>query len=288
MSDLTTLEKKKLEQFLGMPSGYVLDFSNRSFAEVIKDSSGQDIYSLRYDYGSGSKANRLRRFWQLETNAVVAKLLSEMIEYAGERPGTPGLQEVCRLIVGRLQGKSIPSPDPAPSTNEVSRTELSKELPVLKQEFLALTADSDRNRAGLRLEGVLNRLFSLYQLKPRQPFRVTGEQIDGSFELDTSIYLLESKWEKAPLSVGPLYIFQSKVEKKSKITRGVFIAINGISDEARTAFVIGSAPSIFLVTGYDLLMMLDGVMSLPDFLRQRIRLLAEQGLVCAPFSALSI
>src|ERR1700733_2632086 len=110
MSDLTTLEKKKLEQFLGMSSGYVLDFSNRSFAEIIKGTSGQDIYSSRYDYGSGSKANRLRRFWQLETNAVVAKLLSEIIEDAGEKPGAPGLQEACPLIVGRLQGKSIASP----------------------------------------------------------------------------------------------------------------------------------------------------------------------------------
>jgi hypothetical protein len=287
MSDLTYLEKKKLEQFLGMSSGYVLDFSNRTFAAIVKDSSGCNIYSSRYDQGSGSKANRLRRFWELEPNPVVAKLLSEMIESVGDKPGAPGLQEVCRLIVNRLRGSPIPSPA-APSTKEVSRNEFSKELAVLRQEFLGLTTDSDRNRAGLRLENLLNRLFSLNQLKPRLPFRVTGEQIDGSFELDASIYLLESKWEKDPLSVGPLYVFQAKVEKKSRITRGVLIAINGITDEARIAFVTGSASSIFLMTGHDLLMILDGTMSLSDFLRQRIRLLAEQGLVCAPFSALSI
>jgi len=31
MSNLTSLEKRKLEQFLGMETGYVLNFSNRSF-----------------------------------------------------------------------------------------------------------------------------------------------------------------------------------------------------------------------------------------------------------------
>jgi hypothetical protein len=288
MSDLTTLEKRKLEQFLGMSSGYVLDFSNRTFAEIIKDSSGQDIFSSRYDYGTGSKANRLRRFWQLETNAVVAKLLSEIIEDAGEKPSAPGLQEVCRLIVNRLKGSPIPSPAAASSPKGPSAREISKELAVLKQDFLALAVDNDRNRAGLRLEGVLNRLFDVNRLKPRQPFRVVGEQIDGSFELDSEIYLVESKWEKDPLSAGPLYIFQAKIENKSNFTRGVFIAINGVTKDALTAITTGKTASFFLMTGHDLLAILEGAMSLPDFLRQRVRLLAEQGLVYTPFSELSI
>jgi hypothetical protein len=288
MSDLTAVEKSRLENFLGMASGWVLKFSDRSFREFVLDTSGIDISSPRYNYLSGSKANRLRRFWQLESNAVVAKLLSEMIEYGAEKSEAPELQEICLRIVGRLQGKSIPSPVPGAAAKESLPAEISKELLVLKQDFLVLIADSDRNRAGLCLEGVLNRLFDLNRLKPRQPFRVIGEQIDGSFELDTQIYLVESKWEKEPLSVGPLYIFQTKIEKKSNFTRGVFIAINGISSEARIAITTGKAPSFFLMTGHDLMVILDGAISLTDFMRQRIRLLAEQGLVCAPYSALSI
>jgi hypothetical protein len=54
MSDLTPLEKRKFEQFLGMETGYVLDFTNRTFAEFVSHSSGSDIYDPRYEYGSGS------------------------------------------------------------------------------------------------------------------------------------------------------------------------------------------------------------------------------------------
>jgi hypothetical protein len=36
MSDLTALEKRKLEKLLGMDSGYVLNFSNKTFAEFVR------------------------------------------------------------------------------------------------------------------------------------------------------------------------------------------------------------------------------------------------------------
>lgn len=64
MSTLNHTEKRKLEDLLGMGTGYVLDFSNRTFAEFITDYSGRNIYDSGYEYGSGSKANRLRKFWQ--------------------------------------------------------------------------------------------------------------------------------------------------------------------------------------------------------------------------------
>jgi len=67
MSDLTGPEKTGFERMLGMGSGYVLDFSNRTFSEFILDITGRGIYDARYDYESGSKANRLRGFWKEES-----------------------------------------------------------------------------------------------------------------------------------------------------------------------------------------------------------------------------
>jgi hypothetical protein len=61
MSNLTNMEKRKFERLLGMGSGYVLSFSNRTFDEFIIDSTTRSIYDPRYDSGSGSKTNRLRR-----------------------------------------------------------------------------------------------------------------------------------------------------------------------------------------------------------------------------------
>ncbi|HXN99662.1 MAG TPA: hypothetical protein VN881_11355 [Candidatus Acidoferrales bacterium] len=287
MSDLTSVEKRKFEQLLGMSTGYVLDFSNRTFAEFVLESTGHDIYDARYDCGSGSKANRLRAFWQKEDNRTVGKLMTDMLDYNDETGPTAA---ICRLIVGRLLGgKPISKPDAVsqPETQSVLQRQLSDELRQLREEFSRLSVESDRNKAGLALEPFLNRLFDVFRLRPRQPFRVVGEQIDGSFELDSHVYLLELKWEKHALPEADLLVFRGKIEGKSTFTRGVFIALNDISAPARDAITRGKAPSFFVMNGHDLMMVLSEAISLTDFLRKRVRLLAEEGLVCVPFSELA-
>ncbi|ANQ49388.1 abortive infection family protein [Flammeovirga sp. MY04] len=79
MSDLSRIEKRKLEKFFGMDSGYVLEFSNRTFSEFIYESLRIEIYDDKYEYGSGSKANRLRAFWDVESNYNVGKLTKELL-----------------------------------------------------------------------------------------------------------------------------------------------------------------------------------------------------------------
>jgi Abortive infection C-terminus len=104
MSDLTAIEKRKLERLLGMDSGYVLNFSNHTFEGFVLDYTERSIYDSKYDYGSGSKANRLRGFWKKESNGVVAKLLGALIEY-GISEGLLNESEIvadCRSIVSRL------------------------------------------------------------------------------------------------------------------------------------------------------------------------------------------
>ena len=81
MSDLSSTDKLKLEKFLGMKGGYVLDFSNRTFEEFIYENTYTNIYDEKYNYSSGSKANRLRAFWDQESNNTVGKLISDLLEY---------------------------------------------------------------------------------------------------------------------------------------------------------------------------------------------------------------
>jgi hypothetical protein len=283
MSNLSYVERRKFEQLLGMSSGYVLDFTNRTFAEFIRDSTGRDIYDSSYAYASGSKANRLRAFWSKESNPIVGKLMGDMLDYAD---GAGELKEVCRLIVARLtQGGTVP-PVTAVFKESEEQPEVQRHSQVLaglKEEFFQLAVEKDRNKAGLALEQLLNRLFDLYQLRPRAPFRVVGEQIDGSFELEGHIYLLEAKWEKEPLPEADLLVFRGKIEGKSTFTRGVFVALNDVSLPARDAITRGKAPSFFVVNGHDLSMILSEAVPLTDFLRKRVRLLAEEGRVCVPF-----
>ena len=75
------------------------------------------------------------------------------------------------------------------------------------------------------MEGLLNKLFMLHELNPRPAFRVTGEQIDGSFVLEGEVYLVEAKWEKSALPEREMLVFRGKIEGKSTFTRGVFIAV---------------------------------------------------------------
>lgn len=108
MANLTTQEKYKLEKLFSMGSGYVLGFSNRSFAEFVFDSIGKDIYddAGTYSGGGDSKANRLRTFWRVEPNHVAGKLIADLVEHRREwstEHGEGELLEDCRRIAERLQ-----------------------------------------------------------------------------------------------------------------------------------------------------------------------------------------
>lgn len=161
MSDLTVVEKRKLEKFLGMESGYVLDFSNRSFGQFVIDSTGRNIYDSRYDYGSGSKANRMRAFWQKEENSVVGKLLKDILDYSED---TGAQAEMCRLIVARLLGSGSNPPAAFSHDDERSKQQL-RALRELEEQFFLLASESDRSRAGLALEKLLNRLFKIFEAR---------------------------------------------------------------------------------------------------------------------------
>lgn len=81
MADLNYKEKLLIEKLFEMGSGYVMDFSNKTFQEFIHDSLKIDIYDSKYDYESGSKANRLRAFFKKEPNYRVGVLLNDFLEY---------------------------------------------------------------------------------------------------------------------------------------------------------------------------------------------------------------
>ena len=103
MANLTFLEKNKIEKLFEMGDGYVLDFSNRTFQELVADSTGRDMYDQKYDYASGLKANRLRAFWNKEPNHIVSKLLNDLLDYCKDHPKQPlSLHEDCRHIAQRL------------------------------------------------------------------------------------------------------------------------------------------------------------------------------------------
>ena len=293
MADLTFIEKTKLEKVFEMSGGYVLDFSNRTLEEFVLQSVQKNIYDDVYAYSSGSKANRMRAFWDREPNSVVGKLITDLLEYREfRRPprdeSSKRLDDDCRGIADRLSSSdeagqgAATTTAPTPDRSSASARRMMA-LGQLKTDLEALFAQLDRQEAGLGLEKLLNRLFGLFDLAPRRPFEVVGEQIDGSFELDHDLYLLEAKWERKPLREKELLVFRGKIEGKSSFTRGLFVAMNGVTQEAEVAIRVGKQPTFFVITGHDLMMTLLGALPFDDFLRRRRRLLAEEAAVTAHF-----
>lgn len=77
MATVDNLLKHKLEHLLGMSGGYVLDYSNASFADFVRSSIGISPY----DVHDGSKAQVLRHLWFALPDSDFARLTIDMLEY---------------------------------------------------------------------------------------------------------------------------------------------------------------------------------------------------------------
>lgn len=81
MSDLKTIDKQILESLFDMKEGYILDFTDRTIGEFFEDELNIDFFDEKFNYASGSKANRMRGFWKKADNKSVGKSIFKMIEY---------------------------------------------------------------------------------------------------------------------------------------------------------------------------------------------------------------
>ena len=119
-------------------------------------------------------------------------------------------------------------------------------------------ASSDNfQQRGFDLEKFLKKLFDLFDLDPRAAFRISGEQIDGSFSFEGTDYLLEAKWQNKPIGANDLDSLASKLSRKLDNTLGLFVSINGFSDDAVDAHSSGGR-LVVLMDGSDLMAALEG------------------------------
>jgi len=84
MSDISEIEKRKLEKVFSMHGGYVIDFTNQSFQNYIQNTIGINIYAEKYSEYGDSKAKRLKSLWKNENNNIVGKLIENMLQYYKE------------------------------------------------------------------------------------------------------------------------------------------------------------------------------------------------------------
>lgn len=270
-----------IEDLFEMGGGYVLDFSNDTFADFFQDELRIDIYSPRYAVGT-SKAKRLRRFLRTADTGTCARTLTLLWEYRKAylrrkriQDPVPDAERDFHLVIQRLTGKSAAPPQTAP----VPQSAVAGIDPVLtarlKVELLSLSQLQPQPR-GYAFERFLKNLFDANGLSGRSAFRLIGEQIDGSFELSGETYLLEAKWTGAMIGSSDLRAFNAKVEDKAAWSRGLFISESGFTEDGLTAF--GRGKRVVCMDGLDLYEMLDRSIPFGDIVKRKVRRAAETGL----------
>ena len=81
MTKIRPIDMRFFDEVFEMQSGYVLDFTDRTFAEFFGSELSINIDAQRYFQGGSSKAKRLRTFLLIEKEPVVARALCALWEY---------------------------------------------------------------------------------------------------------------------------------------------------------------------------------------------------------------
>tara|TARA_R110002060_G_scaffold35268_1_gene46130 strand:- start:2467 stop:3447 length:981 start_codon:yes stop_codon:yes gene_type:complete len=130
---------------------------------------------------------------------------------------------------------------------------------------------------GRIFEKILNYIFGNEEMEPRTSMRPTGEEIDGSFSFGNSFYLLEAKWHANPIPASSLYAFKGKVDGKLIGTIGVFFSMSDYSKDAVDALINGKDLNIILFGHNDLLGIDNGIISMREAMKIKLRYAVEYG-----------
>lgn len=256
----------------------MLDFSDASFSDFFASELKVSIDDPQYAVNGGSKGKRLRFFLQSCDDATVVRTLtalwehrSEYLARTGSKDSVVNAQTRYQGLIDRLSGGAAPQPA---ERSAAASAEFRQKIAKIKSDLLQVTSLTPQAR-GYAFEGFLKDLFDAFGLAAQEPFRLRGEQIDGSFLLGSDIYLLEAKWHGQPIGVAELHTFHGKIEQKAAWTRGLFVSNSGFTDDGLLAF--GRGKRVICMDGLDLYEMLEREIPLTHVLERKVRRAAETG-----------
>jgi hypothetical protein len=280
-SHIRSVDMLLIEELFDMGAGYVLDFSDRTFAIFFAEELNIDIDDPAYAFDGRSKAKRLRRFLRMVDKPLLICTLQALWEYReaarqqrGKSETMPNAEGRFLGLINKLSGQTVSTQTAHQPTPAADRPELQ----LLKAELLQISTLAPHAR-GYAFEAFLKKLFDAYGLSAREPFSLHGEQIDGSFQLEGQTYLMEAKWHAQKIGVAELHTFHGKVEQKAAWTRGLFVSDSGFTDEGLAAF--GRGKRVICMDGLDIFDCLERELPLSHVLSVKARHMAETGLAFA-------
>ncbi|KQT29074.1 MULTISPECIES: restriction endonuclease [unclassified Bradyrhizobium] len=253
----------------------MLDFSDPSFSEFFAAELDVDIDDPIYAEHGGSKGKRLRCFLQKVDDATAARTLQALWEHRAELLARTGQQDPVLNAEGRYLGLLARLTGHPADGGMPPRPAFDWRLLTELRDELVRVASLQAHERGYAFEAFLKRSFDMAGLTAREPFRNTGEQIDGSFLLGEETYLFEAKWHSAPTGVADLHVFHGKLEQKAAWARGLFVSYNGFTPDGLSAF--GSGKRLICMDGRDIYDALDRQIPLKAVLERKVRRAAETG-----------
>jgi len=147
----------------------------------------------------------------------------------------------------------------------------------IKSDLNALYRETNAQKRGKQLEGVLNRLFDSEGILLKESFTIDGEnnegiiqQIDGAIEVNSHLYLVEMKWWKDALSPTDVSQHMMRIFSRSDV-RGIFISASGYTDAALIAIKKAlSQKIIVLFTLKELVLLLEKEDSFESLLKSKV------------------
>ncbi len=161
-----------------------------------------------------------------------------------------------------------------------------RRLNELHAAFKELSQSSDRQARGYGLEDLLKELFALYEIRYRKSYKAEGEQVDGFFTFGGFDYLVESRWRQTKPSLQDLLAFKGKVNRKIESTRGLVVSMLGFDDDVIHRLREAGPANLILIDGYDLILIIEGRVSLIDAFQAKVDKAAQEGIIYFPLSEL--
>ena len=171
-----------IDDLFGMGGGYVLDFSDRTFAAFFSEELSINIDEPRYAGEGTSKAKRLRYFLKTCDPAIRVRTLLALWEYreANRRRNRteepiPGAEAEFSALIERLGGNRSPKPA-TPATAAPASNKIELALAHALRDKLLEVSRLDPQSRGFAYEKFLKDVFSANGLAPRASFRVVGSK----------------------------------------------------------------------------------------------------------------
>ena len=133
--------------------------------------------------------------------------------------------------------------------------------------------EENAQERGYRLQDLLNRLFNAFEIPVHRSFtRNEGaEQIDGAFQLDGWFYLTECRWRQKLSDTREVDGLAGQMSRSGRQTMGLFLSINGWSENVPGLLKQNTEKAIILMQGYDLRAVLSEQVDLRDYILAAVK-----------------